>query len=246
LAPMARAERMLELADALRGREDTTVDRLARTLGVSRRTVLRDLATLRERGLPITGEPGPGGGIRLEGDRGITAVHLAITEVVALWLAARLARVASELPWGRAADSGLAKLLGSLPRRRARELRALCHRVVVGPPASARVRADAGVAPTEMLRLFEDAFLGRAGLGFLYVDARGRTSVRRTEPHGLLVETPVWYVLARDLDRGAARTFRMDRVSRPRLLPEIEFVPDVALVRAQVPDSSDWRLLTDW
>jgi predicted DNA-binding transcriptional regulator YafY len=55
---MSRADRLLNLADLLRGRDVTTVDALANELGVSRRTVLRDLASLRARGLPITGEPG--------------------------------------------------------------------------------------------------------------------------------------------------------------------------------------------
>ena len=52
---------MLKLADLLRGRDATTVADLASELGVSRRTLLRDLAALRERGMPITGEAGPGG-----------------------------------------------------------------------------------------------------------------------------------------------------------------------------------------
>src|SRR5687767_15743077 len=128
---MARAERLLELTDLLRSRETTTVNELARELRVSRRTLLRDLATLRERGLPITGEAGPGGGIRLEGDRGVAAVHLSLEEIVAIWLSERLSRAASDLPWGEATSSGMAKLLGTLPAPRARALRALCRRVVV-------------------------------------------------------------------------------------------------------------------
>jgi len=115
---MSRGDRLLDLAELLRGRDETTVGALANELAVSRRTVLRDLATLRARGLPIRGEPGPGGGIRLDGGRGVTAVHLALGEVVALWLAARLSREASQLPWNDAARSGLAKLLASLPAPR--------------------------------------------------------------------------------------------------------------------------------
>ena len=147
------------------------------------------------------------------------------------------------LPWGEAARSGLAKLLGSLPQRRARELRALCRRVIVGPAASATIRAGAGKPPERLLSLFEDAFTSGFGLGFHYVDREGKTSVRRIEPHGLLVETPVWYMLARDVDKAAARTFRMDRVARPRLLRDVRFRPDLALIQAQLPDTERWRPL---
>src|SRR6187549_2223354 len=162
---MTRADRLMDLADLLRARDATTVADLAEELAVSERTILRDLAALRERGLPITGEAGRGGGIRLEGDRGITALHLSVSEVAAIWLAARLSREASDLPWGEAARSALAKLLGSLPRAKARELRALCRRVVIGPPASAQVREGAGSAPSELLGLFDAAFSKGLGLG---------------------------------------------------------------------------------
>lgn len=240
---MPRAERILQLSDMLRGRETTTVTALATELGVRRRTLLRDLASLRDRGMPIAGEAGPGGGVRLDGDHGRTAVHLAIPEIVALWLGARLSRGASDLPWGEAADSGMAKLLGSLPTKKARALHALCRRVIVGQTASAQVRAGAAAAPRELLSLFEEAFSTGLGIGFTYSDREGRQSQRRVEPHGLLVEPPVWYVLARDVDKRAPRTFRMDRISRPRILRDILFRPDLSVIQRQLPDRERWRPL---
>ena len=233
----------MDLADLLRSRDETTVRSLAGELGVSRRTLLRDLAALRARGMPIRGEAGPGGGIRFEGNRGLTAVHVSVREVVALWLAARLSREASDLPWNRAAQTGLAKLLGSLPDVRARELRALCRRVVIGPPASPSVRATAGSAPAEFLALFERAFSGGLGLRFRYEDGQGRRSVRRVEPHGLLVETPVWYLLSRDVEKGEPRMFRMDRISRPGVLNDWVFRPAFGVIRAQLPDLVKWKPL---
>jgi predicted DNA-binding transcriptional regulator YafY len=234
----------MELADLLRGREATTAADLAEELGVSRRTLLRDLAALRERGLPIAAEAGPGGGVRLDPDRGLAAVHLSLPEIVAIWLGARLSRATSDLPWGEAASSAMVKLLSSLPAPKARALRALCRRVVVGQPASATIRAGAGVAPAELLRLFEEAFSNGLGLGFHYTDREGRTTQRRVEPHGLLVEPPVWYVLARDLDKDEPRTFRMDRIARPRILGDVVFRPDPNVIQAQLPDLERWRPLT--
>lgn len=234
----------MELTDLLRSREATTIGDLADQMGVSRRTLLRDLAALRERGLPITGEAGPGGGVRLEGDRGLAAVHLSISEVVAIWLGARLSQAASDLPWGNAASSALSKLLGSLPGPKAQALRALCRRVIVGVPASAQVRKGAGATPPELLRLFEEAFSGGLGLGFQYIDREDRTTSRRIEPHGLLVQSPVWYVLARDVDKAEPRMFRMDRISRPRILADIRFRPDIAVIQVQLPDCEHWRPLT--
>jgi predicted DNA-binding transcriptional regulator YafY len=240
---MSRADRLLVLSDLLHAGDTTTIRALAEELAVTRRTVLRDLAFLRARGLPITGEPGRGGGLRLERDRGAAAVHLTISEIAGLWLAARLSREASDLPWDEAARSALAKLLGCVPPIRARELRALCRRVIVGPPSSNHERGTAGAPPRELLRIFDGAFAGRYGLAFGYTDRDGRRSRRRIEPHGLLLEPPVWYVLARDLAIGQPRMFRMDRISRPRVLRDHVFREDLAIIRAQVPAQRRWRSL---
>lgn len=241
---MPRAERLMELTEVLRGRDTTSVEDLAHELGVSRRTLLRDLATLRARGMPISGEPGHGGGIRLEGDRGLAALHLSLQEIVALWLGARLSQAASDLPWGDAGSAAMNKLLASLPAHKARALRALCRRVVVGPPASAQVREGAGKAPPELLRLFEEAFSAGLAIAFQYTDRTGNKSLRRAEPHGLCVEPPVWYILARDIDKREPRTFRMDRIARPRILQGETFRAETAVIQGQLHDLERWRPLT--
>ena len=82
-------------------------------------------------------------------------MHLSLAEVVTLWISARLSQAASDLPWSGAADSALSKLLASLPKARAAQLRSLCRRVVIGPPASDQLRVSAGRPPRELLRLVE-------------------------------------------------------------------------------------------
>ncbi len=223
----------MQLQDFLRAHEATTVAEIAAALEVSVRTVHRDLATLRDQGVPISSDSGPGGGVRLERARGLTAVHLSLEEVVALWLAANLSATASSLPWGSAARSGLEKLFASVPKERARGMRELCRRVVVGRPASARVLAEVGTPPEELLAVFERAFREQVCLSFDYQDRHGKASRRLVEPHGLLVEAPVWYVLARDVEKSAARIFRMDRIRRARVVPERSFVPDMEGLKAQ-------------
>lgn len=244
---MSRSDRLFDLLEHLRGLESTTVEAVAETMGVSVRTIHRDLATLRDRGHPISGDAGPGGGIRYDGARGVTAVHLTISEVVTVWLSARLSQAASDLPWSGAASSALSKMLASLPAPKARDLRALCRRVIVGPPSSVNVSTTAGHAPPELLRLFERAFSEGSALGFHYRDREGRETVRRVEPHGLLVQSPVWYVLARDIDKAEPRMFRMDRISRPRLLEGVSFRPSREVIEAILPHADVWRpLLGTW
>jgi len=75
------------------------------------------------------------------------------------------------------------------------------------------------------------------------VDRAGAETRRTIEPHGLLVQSPVWYILARDVEIREPRTFRMDRISRSRVVQRITFQPDVDVVRAQVPQRQDRRPL---
>ena len=220
----------MELVEHLRGVDTTSVPALAQALSVSPRTIQRDLATLRARGLPVISEAGPGGGVCLKRARGVSAVHLSLAEVVTLWLSAQIAQKTSALPWSSAARSGQAKLLSALPPQRARQLRALQKRVVVGPPASALVQAQAKAPPPQLLQLFEEAFFQSCALRFSYTDRAGQRTRRTVEPHGLLVQSPVWYILARDVAKDAARMFRMDRVSMPRLQPEHRFSPDPQII----------------
>jgi hypothetical protein len=60
----------------------------------------------------------------------------------------------------------------------------------------------------------------------------------------LLVQPPVWYVLARDVEKSAPRMFRMDRIARPRIRKDISFRPDMAVIRSQLPELEGWHPLT--
>ncbi len=230
---MSRIDRVLDLLDYLRGHEIVAVAEIAAALGVGRRTVLRDLATLRERGWPIRAESGPGGGVYLDRDRGVATVHLDTEGIVALWVASKLSASATRLPWSSAARRALDKIFASLPEARRRHLRRLVARVIVGEPASARIRAELGQPAPELLTAFEAAFASDVCLGFDYVDRHGSSSHRIVEPHGLLVETPAWYLLTRDAESELPRMFRMDRIRSPKVLSERRFVPDFEGLKRQ-------------
>ncbi|HZA04562.1 MAG TPA: HTH domain-containing protein [Propionibacteriaceae bacterium] len=82
---LRRVERQQLLVEILGASADLvpTAD-LAQRLGVGHRTVERDLARLRESGVPLETVPGPSGGCRLPRHREVRPLTLTFTEVAAL------------------------------------------------------------------------------------------------------------------------------------------------------------------
>jgi predicted DNA-binding transcriptional regulator YafY len=104
-----RQHRLIEELRRQRGRH-ATAQELAAALRVDVRTVERDIARLRDAGVPITARRGPGGGFRLDVPRTVAPVHLSPGEIAAL-----IASVASVGPYVSAtARSALTRLLEAL------------------------------------------------------------------------------------------------------------------------------------
>lgn len=84
-----RVERQHRLIEELRGRAPgfLTVGSLAERLGVSPRTVERDLATLQAAGLPLAHQRGPGGGYSIDARRALPPLVLTPGEAAALVVA---------------------------------------------------------------------------------------------------------------------------------------------------------------
>ncbi len=215
-----REERLLRL---LRHRARCTVDGLADELGVSRRTILRDLQRLRDRGFGISAMTGPGGGVRLEPTSVMITSQLEGREVVALLLAAAIATASPGIPFLAAADTAIAKIEASLPEARAAELQRFMHRVMIDTPQEPTGAAPGSVA-SDLVDEFEKAFTANRMLEFSYTDRAGHRTKRSVEPHGLLVKWPNWYVIAWDPHRNATRLFRADRITKPATT-EQQFIP---------------------
>ena len=107
-----RVERQHRLIEELRRRRGrpATADDLATALGVDVRTVERDIARLRDAGVPVTARRGPGGGFRLDVPQTVPPVPLSPGEIAAL-----IASVASVGPdISATARSALTRLLHAL------------------------------------------------------------------------------------------------------------------------------------
>jgi predicted DNA-binding transcriptional regulator YafY len=204
----ARRERLLNLLH----RGATTVPRAAETLGVSERTVHRDIAWLRRAGHTVQATPGPGGGVSVAPDSRPRAVHFEVAEIIGLTLSVALLKATPHQPFARSAEAALDRAHRALSLDRQRALRRLQRRILVAAEASPAVKATLGEVDEGLLLVFEACFTGERSMAFDYVDRHGAATRRRIECVGLVNHAPAWYIVAWDLDKAAPRLFRLDRI----------------------------------
>lgn len=235
-------DRQDALVRHLRRNGSATVDTLAQEVGVSRRTVLRDICALRDQGFVIHSEPGRGGGVQLDPQSIQTTARLSVAEVFALLISVAAVRAAGNLPFSRLADAGLARIEKALPSDKVRDLRRFLDCLHIGQLSPSQDLSDLGAIDAALLPAFETAFLDGVLLRFQYRDAKGRQTQREVEPQAMLILPPLWYIVAWDPSRADFRHFRMDRISWP------EPVAGQGFRRRHVPFDQDvcpyWDLMT--
>jgi predicted DNA-binding transcriptional regulator YafY len=201
----------------------TTVAELAMETGASRRTILRDVAALRDQGFVIHSEAGRGGGLQLDPQSVQATPRLTVAEIFALLISVAAMRAAGSLPFASLADAGLAKIERALPPDRLRDLRRFLDCLHVGQLAPEQDLSDLRPMDPGLLPAFETAFLNRQHLRFRYRDGKGVRTLRTVEPQAMLILPPLWYLVAWDPSRDGFRHFRMDRISAPEAQPDTSF-----------------------
>ncbi|XUL90264.1 helix-turn-helix transcriptional regulator [Streptomyces galilaeus] len=201
--------RLLQLLSLLQTPREWPGGELADRLGVSRRTVRRDIDRLRELGYPVQATLGADGGYRLVAGKAMPPLVLDDEEAVAIAVGLRAGAGHAVEGVDEASVRALAKLEQVLPSR-------LRHRVATLQAATTPLTSGDGasIAP-ETLTVMASTVAGRERLRFAYRAKDGTESRRVTEPYRLVSTGRRWYLVAYDLDREDWRTFRVDRVSEP-------------------------------
>jgi predicted DNA-binding transcriptional regulator YafY len=201
-------ERVLSLLGLLQSRPVWTGPELASRLGVTTRSIRRDVDRLRTLGYPVNATQGAGGGYQLGAGRALPPLLLDDEEAIATAVSLRLAAGGTVAGASEAAVRTLAKLDQVLPARLRTQVRALHDSI--STLEGGRVTVDADALMT-LARACRDTVRTEFG----YLDRDGAPSRRRVEPYQLVATGRRWYLLAWDLDRDDWRTFRLDRVRDP-------------------------------
>lgn len=207
---MTRTERLLQLLQILRRhRLPVSGARLAAELGISLRTLYRDIATLQHQGAHIDGEPGVG--YVLKPGFMLPPLMFAQSEMEALMLGMRWVATYADRPLALAAIDAQAKIEAVLPREMREGLGAVSLRV--GPPGPAHLAA-------ENLSTLREAIRRERKLDIVYASAAGEESRRTVWPFALGYFTHMRILAAWCEMRGEFRHFRTDRLLAVTVLPE--------------------------
>lgn len=222
---MSRTGRLFQLMDALRGnRRPVTASALAEQLGVSERTIYRDIQALGQLGAPVNGSAGVG--YMLRAGFFLPPLMFDADELEALVLGARWVRHQGDPALSAAADRALAKIATATPRDLRDHMAETSLLVPIGP-------SPAPVEP--FAQSAREAIRKQCKLRIAYRDENGNPSERVVWPFALAFFQGCRVLAAWCELREAMRHFRIDRITDAELSAERYPSPRHVLLR-------QWRL----
>ncbi len=224
--------RLLALLSLLQTPRSWPGSELAERLGVTDRTIRRDIERLRELDYPIAAEEGIHGGYRLIAGSALPPLLLQDDEAVAVALGLRTVASRGLPGLDDAGVRALTKLSNALPAKLKRRVAVLASSTTTWGWPAATTEAD-----PDTLTLLAGAIANTERIRMRYTGRDGSTGRRHTEPQKLISSGPRWYLLGYDLDRDDWRSYRVDRIAAAE--------PTGARVTHRLPDDQIPRHLTE-
>lgn len=207
---MSRAERLLELLQCLRRhRYPVSGQALATELGISVRSLYRDIASLRAQGARIEGEPGLG--YVLQPGFELPPLMFNSGELEALLLGARWVSRSTDPALASDARNALARIAAVLPPALRHELDSCT--LLIGPNSGPRRTG------TQHLPALRQAIREQRKVRIHYRDEQGQASERLLWPFALGYMEQARLLVAWCELRGANRHFRVDRLQAVEVQP---------------------------
>lgn len=218
-AEVIRQWNLLRTLDA--HRHGVTVDDLARELGVTKRTIWRDMEALQHVGFPLTSDKvGKRTRWKLLSApfKGLADLGISMVELASLYMGRAMVQGMAGAPFGAALGAVIQKVEKALPPR----MRAFLDRlpaVVEAKPSA--VKKPNGKAQEQHLGHLIEACADQRACAMKYFSAsRGRAKAYVVHPYRLVHAHGGMYVLAWVPEYGEIRTFAIERIQKLSLLAE--------------------------
>ncbi|WP_067215688.1 helix-turn-helix transcriptional regulator [Marinomonas gallaica] len=213
-----RTERRNRLIGLLRSETYWKTSDLREQLGISQRTLMRELAELKRAGYPIESERGRGGGIRLNGRWGVDRLQLSHHEVVELILSLAIMESLQSPLLTSNLKAIKQKLFQAFPQEQRSAVSNIRKRIMIGSNAGENI-VSRYIAPEHALsECIAEAFLEQSCLEIDYQSESGEHTTRVIEAQYILLNWPIWYITAWDHLRESPRMFRIDRIKSARIV----------------------------
>jgi proteasome accessory factor B len=235
---------MLRIHEELRRGALINCTKLVRELEVSRKTIVRDIAFMRDRlDLPIEFDAQINAYRYTHPVNSFPAVQVTEGELVALLVARRAVEQYQGTPFHRQLEIAFDKLTGGLKDRisfsPADELSSVSFK-----------NMGLGKADLTIFNALSAAVLKQQEVSFDYRKPGDRRNIRRrVQPYHLSHRQNLWYLVGNDLERQALRTFALPRIGDVRVLASVfvrpsDFSPEKFFANALgvLGGSGDYRV----
>lgn len=226
---MKKSERMNQMLRFINQKQQFTLQDLMQEFQISKRTALRDIASLEELGAPIYVEYGRYGGYRLLQQVQLPPISFNTGELHALYFAMQALRSFSSLPFQVSFRNIHEKFMSALSDKQRQDIENIQHRV--------SFRHTEQIRDSAHLEFLLIAAVQNLVIQITYPDQRrspdqrsspadhpdpgqsdsssrpSNSNIRTIQPITLYAKRGFWYCQAYDLNKQAYRVFRCDRIT---------------------------------
>ena len=217
---LSRITRLVELIGRLQAGSGQNADALAQACDVSRRTVFRDLETLRAAGVPLKFDEELGE-YRIPSTYFLPPTNFSVEEALAVIVLCHELGDDAKIPFFASARSAAIKLESTLPSRFRDHLREITGAI--------SMRLDATVPAGEQAPVYHqllDAVAERRSVRISYRSATDQEVLRlKLSPYRMFFSRRSWYCIGRSSIHRATRTFSVARISKIETLDDKYRIP---------------------
>ncbi|GIN89071.1 DNA-binding transcriptional regulator [Siminovitchia terrae] len=201
---MKKSERLNQMLRFIHQQQHFTLQDLMQEFQISKRTALRDIASLEELGAPIYAEYGRYGGYRLLNHMQLPPISFSSQEIYALYFAMQALRSFSNLPFQVSFHSIHEKFISELSESQRQEIERMQNRI--------SFRHTEQIKDSAHLDILLMAAVKNSVLKIEYQKAHQK-STRHIQPISIYSMKGYWYCQAYDISKKAYRVFRCDHIT---------------------------------